>query len=756
VTALTTPALDGARLLAQSRPAEARLALLTALGTGDDSPATQVNLALAEEACDDAEAAGKRLAMVAKAYPEWDEPHLRLAEIQRRLGNWPAAEQAYRDTLDRAPDRPEALIALGAGLICNARPAEALAFLRRACAASHPGVQAWHALGLALLATNDPTSAEAALTEAQSLAPSQFDIALQRADAAHAAGHATSELSRLDAWSAADPLNPLSHQAKAHLLRLQGQLEPAIDCLEIASQLCPTNPWIFSTLGALQAAQQQTSDAEQSFRRALDLDPKLYVARYDLAAVLIRLLRFSDAEILLTEIIADHGATSVLLSNLASALIGQGRQAEAVAAARRATTLDPGSLRAWRTLTAILPYSGTAKEHLDAARACARRFSRSPAPSLSLNADPSRPLRLALLSDALRTHPVGWLTVAGIEALDPAAFEVICLGPHATTDPFARRFAARAAAWHDTTGLDDEAVAMHARGLRVDILLDLGGHGEAGRLGVAAHRAAPVQIKWVGAQAGTTGLSEMDCFLADRWGAPADCEPLYTEHVLRLQDGYVCYSPPTYAPAVAPLPALQNGRITFGCFNNLAKITPDVLATWSMILGKLPTARLLLKAPQLKDAVLQNQLRHRLTQAGINLGRVTIGGPSGHRAHLHAYADVDIALDPFPYSGGLSTCEALWMGVPTVTLPGQSFASRHTMSHQENAGVPGWSATTRAEYVDLAIERSADLTQLAALRAALRARTRTSPLCDAARFGNSLGSALRRAWRARCLVMHAD
>ncbi len=756
MTALTRPGLDGARLLGQSRPEEARLALLTALSTGDESPATTINLALAEQGCGDTIAAKRRLEGAARNYPGWDEPHLRLAELYRHDGNWPAAEHSYRDALERNPERAEALVALGAGLLNDARPAEAIPLLRRACAKPNRDVQAWHALGLALMAGGDPVAAEGALARAQSLAPSQLDIVLQRTEAALAARHGDAELSRLEAWCEAEPLNALPYLARAHALRSEGHWAAATDCLEVAAQLCPTNAWTFAALGNLQAEQQQVRAAEDSLRHALDLDPGLYQARYDLAAVLIRRLRFTEAEALLEQLIAEHGPSEGLLSNLASALIGQGRQTEAVAAAQRTTNISPGSLRAWRTLTAILPYCGDVEEQLEAARSCGQRFKRETTLPLCPSADPNRPLRVAVLSNALRTHPVGWLTVAAIEALDPRSFDIVCLGPFAATDPIAARFAARASAWYDTTGLDDETVAQRARALGVDILLDLGGHGESGRLGVLACRAAPVQVKWVGAQAASTGLPEMDWFLADRWSAPAGCEPLYSEHLLRVTDGYVCYSPPTYAPAVTTLPALQTGRITFGCFNNLTKITPSVLETWAAILGQVKTARLFLKAAQLDDAVLRARFHERVTQAGLEKGRVTLAGPTSHRDHLAAYSQIDIALDPFPYSGGLSTCEAVWMGVPTITLPGRSFASRHTMSHQENAGLVGWSAANRAEYVALAVARSANLAELAALRRNLRARTAASPLCNAARFGDALGRALRYAWHERCRGSRAD
>jgi predicted O-linked N-acetylglucosamine transferase (SPINDLY family) len=225
---------------------------------------------------------------------------------------------------------------------------------------------------------------------------------------------------------------------------------------------------------------------------------------------------------------------------------------------------------------------------------------------------------------------------------------------------------------------------------------------------------------------------------------------MYSERPLRLADGYVCYSPPPYAPDVGPLPALANGHITFGCFNNLAKITPRVIATWCDVLHRVPDARLVLKTHQFADPPTAEHVLAAFTERGVAPERIELRGPSGHRAFMGEYNHVDIVLDPFPYSGGLTTCEALWMGVPTVTVPGEIFASRHSMSHLSNAGLADWVALDLATYVELAVRRTSDIPALADLRAGLRAHVKASPLCDAPRFGRNLSEALRRAWRAWC------
>lgn len=267
----------------------------------------------------------------------------------------------------------------------------------------------------------------------------------------------------------------------------------------------------------------------------------------------------------------------------------------------------------------------------------ARRLDRTaelPAPARwRARADPERRLRVGLLSGTMKVHPVGWLTLAGIEALDRDAFSVVALAQHTAGDWIARRFQA-CAEWHSIEGMDDEAVARHARALELDILIDLGGYGDHGRMSACALRLAPVQMKWVGSQAHSSGLRAMDWFITDRWETPAGYDHLYSERLLRLPDGYACYLPPPDAPPVAPLPALSHGHVTFGCFNNLAKVNPALIAAWAAILRRVPTARLRLRTQQFDDPDVADRVRGRFLRHDIDPDRLDFAGSASHRALL--------------------------------------------------------------------------------------------------------------------------
>lgn len=725
-------------------------ALRRAVATNDGSAAAMLNLALAEDRLGlDGRA---RMRAVMQACPDWDEPPLRLAESARRLGDAPAAVGYYEQTLRLQPNRGEALLGLGMLLLAQDDPARARALLLACCGIAPGWPEAWDALGMAHMACLDPAAAEAAFAEAQRLAPGNQRIALRRLDAAIAAGTAEAELARLENATQQDPANVVLLTARGVLLDRLGRAEDGIDVLEAAVALAPNAPLPAAALAAGLLHAQRFAQAVPALQRAAELAPDSAAIGNDLAAALNRNHRYREGREILERLIAEHGEHPSLLCNLAVSLVSLGLQREGVIAARRATVLAPEMNLGWRTLSNAMAYcpGTTGEELLDTCRQAAATLRRGEPVALRRPAGSERRLRVGLLSAAMRSHPVGWLTVAGFEALDPAGFDLVCFGQAESEEALQRRFRAVASAWHTVTGQPAGRIAATIRAADIDVLIDLGGWGDQGLLAVCAERPAPVQVKWVGMQNHSSGLPEMDWLITDRWETPPGTEHLYSERLLRLPDGYVCYSPPSYAPDIAPLPALARGAVTFGCFNNLAKITPDVLAAWASILARLPGSRLVLKTHQFSDHATVEAVQAVFAGHGVDPSRIAFRGSSSHRSQLAQHGDIDIVLDPFPYSGGLTTCEALWMGVPVVAMPGAIFAARHSVSHLSNVGLADWIGADAAEYQEIAVRRATDIAGLAALRAGLRAQVKSSPLCDQRRFGRNLGAALRAAWRDAC------
>ena len=742
----------GMVLLDQGRAAEALVALRGAVAFGDRRPATQLNLALAEDRAGDVQRARAMMRDVRDSLPGWDEPALRLGESLRRDGRLTEAEIEYGHALEANPQRPEALLSLAALLMLRHEAPRAQMLLLRCCARAPERADAWDALGLSLLMTGDIPAAESAFAEAQRLLPDSIDIAVRRAEAAALGGSAAQELARLDVAAAEDPANMALLTARGVLLGRLGRREEAVEVLEAAVALAPEAVVPTVALANALTVVSRPALAVEVLRRAVALAPEDANLRNNLAATLVRVHRYDEARAVLEALIDAHGPQLNFLCNLTNALVSLGLQDEGVARARQAVALLPDAHLAWRALGNALSYhpdvSGMAL--LDAYRGVGRTMARTPPEPLGNTRDPARRLRLGLLSPTLKTHPVGWLTVAGFETLDPEAFEIVCLGQPEANDPIQRRFRAIASEWHVVDTEAPAALALRIRELGIDILIELSGYGDRGLIAVCADRPAPVQVKWVGMQNHSTGLAEMDWIVTDRWETPAGFQRFYSEQLLHLPDGYVCYSPPPYAPDVVALPALLRGHATFGCFNNTAKITPVVIATWARVLHAVPGARLVLKAHQFGEAATHARFLAAFASHGIDAGRVELRGGSSHRALLAQYGDIDVVLDPFPYSGGLTTCEALWMGVPTLTMPGETFASRHSASHMSNAGLADWVVADTDAYVARAVEAVRDADALARLRAGLRAQVRASPLCDAPRFGRNLGGALRHAWQAWC------
>ncbi len=721
--------------------------LRAARDAGDLRRETLLNLALAEGHAGDAGLASRLLVELAASFPDWEEPLLRLAERARRAGQHDAAIGLYRRVLDIRPRR-EAMVSLAAMQLQRGDVVSAQCQLLQACALAPANAEVWDALGIALMLGADADAAESAFARAQNLAPEDVGIAVRRAEASVAAGAAEHELHRCMAASAADPCNVALLTEQAVLLRALGAQDEAAGVLEAAATLAPGSALVLKQFGDVLMSMNRVRAAEAVLAQAVGIAPEDVALRNNHAAALIRLQRFREARDVLQAIIAEHGPATGVLSNLANAQVSLGEQEAGLRTAYAAVDLEPGSGLAWRAVCNAMAYHPRVDAAclLEAHRKASAGHDRPARAVIPGHPVEGRRLRVGLLSATLKTHPVGWLTVAGFEGLDRPRFDLVCFSGALSADTMQRRFAAIASEWIEVAGLSPTAVAERIRQAEIDVLIDLGGYGDLGMMAACARRPAPVQVKWVGAQAHSSGLTEMDWFITDRWETPAGFDMLYSERLWRMPDGYVCYSPPAYAPDVAPLPALTREHVTFGCFNNLAKVTPLVLDAWAEILHGVAGATLVLKCHQCSDAETVARLHAAFATRGIDPERIAARAGSRHRDLLAQYGDIDIVLDPFPYTGGLTTCEALWMGVPTVCLSGQTFSARHSTSHMSNVGLSDWCAESPADYVRLAEAKAADIAALATLRDTLRARVAASPLCDGRRFGRNLGEALEAMW----------
>jgi predicted O-linked N-acetylglucosamine transferase (SPINDLY family) len=347
---------------------------------------------------------------------------------------------------------------------------------------------------------------------------------------------------------------------------------------------------------------------------------------------------------------------------------------------------------------------------------------------------------------------VTFLVLRAFEQLAALGHEIFCYKTDRRypDDTFSDRYKAIATSWCEIGDLDDTALAASMAEQKMDILFDLSGHTAGSRLSLFAARAAPVQLTWAG-YVGTVGLDTYDGIIADPVEIPPGHDEFYVEPVIRLPDCYVCYDPPAQAPEPDPLPFLKTGTFTFGCFNRPAKLNTDVARAWAQILARVPDSRILMVYGSMHEKSTQDAVYRILDSGGVRRDRVDLVGETEQPKLLEAYArKVDLALDPFPYSGGVTTLEAMWMGVPTVTFVGETFAGRHSATHLTAAGLGDFCTDSIEAYIDLAVAWTKRPHDLAALRAELRQRVAKSPLNDPVRFGGHLDAALRRLWQDWC------
>jgi protein O-GlcNAc transferase len=442
-------------------------------------------------------------------------------------------------------------------------------------------------------------------------------------------------------------------------------------------------------------------------------------------------------------------------ANLGVVLMEMGQHAEAEAALRRALALSPGSAKLHSNLLLSLNYRDDVgpervfEEHRAWARLHAAPLEAAAAPHAN-ERSPGRRLRIGYVSGDFKRHSVAWFAEPVLAAHDRERFAVVCYSDVPKPDAVTARIRACADEWREIFGRSDEEVAARVRADAIDILVDLGGHTGKHRLLVFARRPAPVQVTWLG-YPNTTGLRSMDYRITDIDADPPGlADALHTEKLLRLADGFLCYAPPASSPPVGPVPFSSSGRITFGCFNNLAKLTPAAVALWSRLLAAVPGSRLVLKARGMASEATREDVRRQFHAQGIGEAALALREPlASLESHLAAYGEIDIALDVFPYNGTTTTCEALWMGVPVVALAGRVHASRVGASILRRVGLHELVAHDEGDYLRIGRSLAADPVRMQALRAGMRQRLAASPLLDANGFVRGLEGAFREAWRRR-------
>ena len=532
-----------------------------------------------------------------------------------------------------------------------------------------------------------------------------------------------------------------------------GRHDEATVCFRRAITLAPQSASYHANLAKALEVLHRLDEAEASARRAVELSPQGGSEWGVLGSVLVARGRLSQGINAYVRALQLAPQLTLLRFNLASALRLQGQVEESIAIYRQALTMDPADARGHSSLLLTLHCSTaiTPAELFEEHRAWAFRHADKLGWGVSTRKkerELDRPLRIGYVSPDFREHAVASFIEPAL-ALDPAQFEVFCYAEEFRADDVTGRLKALVPTdnWRNTAQLSDDEMWLQVLADRIDVLVDLAGHTADNRLLVFARRPSPVQATYLG-YPNTTGMAAMKWRITDALADPPGvADSLHTERLMRLGSCAWCYRPPEDSPE----PTRAAGPITFASFNALAKVSETAIALWSQILMAVPTSKLLLKSAAFEDVAVCDRYRTVFARHGVAPERIDLVLPTPSiPEHLAMYARVDIALDTMPYNGTTTTCEALWMGVPVVTLAGESHVSRVGTSLLTNAGLADLVAKTGEEYVRIAIHLAADEPRRRAMRLNLRDQLRNSSLMDAKRMSRNLAEAYRAMWRDWC------
>jgi protein O-GlcNAc transferase len=547
----------------------------------------------------------------------------------------------------------------------------------------------------------------------------------------------------------ADRIGALLMQGNA--LASQAQYRDAIRCYEKILELAPRNLDAINNRGNCLSLLGQFAEAIKSYDAIIAARPNDLRAHCNRANALKQLGRCHEALAEYERVLkADPGNTDALY-NRGNLFTDLGLPKEAIRDLRRALALNPNDANTSTSLIFALNFEPDATaEELQAERtAWGSRYDELLNGVAHANKpEPDRRLRIGYVSAHFRHQAATYAFGGVIVHHDPQQFEVVGYSDTTEEDDLTGRLRSRVHNWRRTAHLSDDQLSSLIRADRIDILVDLVGHMKGNRLTVFAQKPAPIQVTAWGEPTGT-GLKAIDYILADPVLIPAAERSLLREQVADLPN-FLGYWSPEPLPELQPLPALQRGHVTFGSFNRLAKVQPPVLRSWAAIMRALPDSRLILKGRLIDLASERAPILAALASEGIAAERVTIVDQGGREAHFAGYHDLDIALDPSPHGGGMTTLDALWMGVPVVTCPGRTISSRLAAASLHAAGLDDYIASDPAHYVELAIAKAGDLPALAELRRTLRERIAGTAFGDPVRYARAVEGQYRSMWRRWC------
>lgn len=691
-----------------------------AIQSNSNEPAFFSNLGLVYQAQGRLDEAAAVFRQAVRLGPRFAGAYSNLGTVLSQQGRMKEAAEAFRQSVQLEPGNSLFHYNLGNALLKQGQHREAIGCYQSALQRRPDYPEAYNNLGSAFLSLDELAEAERCFHEALRQRP-RF----------------------------ADARNNLGLTCMR-----QGRLEEARTAFEQAVEVQPDFAQAHHNLGKAFFDLRLLEDALRHYQQALRLQADFAEAHQSMGHLLWKVGRTDEALAAYREALRLKPSSADGHCGLGLALMEQGRLAEAQESFRQALRLQPDFATAHSNLLLALTYDPDIEPRVRFAEHChwgARHgHTAQVLPPPSNDRDANRPLRIGYVSPDFRKHVVSRFLAPILRHHNRGQFQIHCYAEVRGVDVTTGQMRDLADVWRSTCGLNDSQVAEMIRGDGIDILFDLAGHTGGNRLGAFAYRPAPVQVTYLG-YPNTTGLTVIQYRLTDAIADPPDDSPGHTEELIRLDGPFCCWEPPEDAPEVTP--RRTNGAgLVFGSLHNPAKLNDRVLELWARVLQAVPDSRLLLFRHSMTGSTCERILRQ-LTKQGIDGSRIDCRNAllTSVSSHLSIYKEIDVLLDTFPWGGHATVCEALWMGVPVLTLRGSTHAGRLAASILTAMGLEEWIGATVEDYVSLAIERTTDRTQLSALRSCLRSRMRKSRLCDGRAFTLSLETTCRQLWRAWCL-----
>ncbi len=678
--------------------------------------------------------------------------HNNLGGALQRLGRADDAIAAYREAIRLKADYPEAHSNLAHILQARGQFPEALDAFQQAVRLKPADAAAHLNLGNALHATGRSGDALVAYQEALRLEPAKPEVYNSLGICLRTLGHIDKAVAAYRQVIRLSPAFAEAHSNLGNALGDLGHLDEALASCRRAVELAPQNAGAQNNLGHAYRDLGLYGEAVAAYRRAIQITPQDAGSHHNLAYVLRALDQIDESVAECLEALRLNPDYNRACNTLGNCYKDQGRVDLAIEQFRKAVVLDPRAADVRSNLAYSVYFHpdydplAILAENREWDRAHGQPLARQITPHEN-SPSPERRLRLGYVSADLRHHVVGWNLLPLLQEAESVDFEIFCYADVPSPDGVTAQLRSLSHHWRSIAGVANEQVAEMIRADQIDILVDLALHTAGNKQAVFARKPAPVQVTYLG-YCGTTGLSAMDYRLSDPYLDPPGTDlACYSEQTIRLPHSYWCYQPVGPTPEVTAPPFLTAAGVTFSCLNNFAKVSPAALDLWAAILRAVPRSRLLLQAPagSCRDDILRRFARHELS-----FERVEFVGRQPWEQYIQCYQSIDIALDPFPYGGGISTCDALWMGVPVVTLSGHTAVGRAGRSILSNIGLPELIAETPKQYVEIAVALASDLPRLSGLRSTLRERIERSPIRDAARHARDVEAAFREMWRTWC------